>query len=299
MTLPMLGLAFGRRPPPAVVPLLAAACRWCRPRTIDPAAGRPDAILAPISFAERMRGSLPVALWATTAEEADSPIEQRAAAIVSDDLQIVDRAGTRGVLAAVERHAEHRQMMPPFVRERLRRARGLPAVCLLEQASDGLRWAGRPEPLGPDIVATAIACASAVAVRDWRLLLEALAWGAPCVTDAASAERVGAIPGTHVLVAEREPDHRTLATSLATDQELAARLSWAGRQLVERRHDAGRAAIRLVELLGLREHQATGAMFELSRLGTPSSSTIRSTFGDAIRSMPFDARREPCHCLRK
>src|SRR4029453_18578635 len=95
-------------------------------------------------------------------------------------------------------------------------------------------------------------CPSAAPGPDPARLLEAMAWGAPTVSDPASARRGGAVAGTHVLVGADADERRRPATELAADQALASRLSWAGRRLVEWRHDAGRAAMRLVELLGLR-----------------------------------------------
>jgi hypothetical protein len=173
----------------------------------------------------------------------------------------------------------------PFVRQRLRWARGLPEAAVLEQDSDGWRWPGLDEPLADDLVATAMACASAVAVTEPGRLLEAMAWGAPSVADPASAGRVGAEAGTHLLVGADAGERRRLAEDLAADRALASRLSWAGRRLVEWRHDAGRAAMRLVELLGLRPTLPQGAFasarLQLSLLGTPSDATIASRFAEA------------------
>jgi glycosyltransferase involved in cell wall biosynthesis len=171
------------------------------------------------------------------------------------------------------------------VRRRLRWARGLPEAAVLEQAEDGWRWPGRADPLADDLVPTAMACASAVAVTEPARLLEAMAWGAPTVSDPASARRVGAVAGTHVLVGADADERRRLATELAADQALASRLSWAGRRLVEWRHDAGRAAMRLVELLGLRPTLPEGAFaparLQLGLLGTPSDANITSRFAEA------------------
>jgi hypothetical protein len=88
-----------------------------------------------------------------------------------------------------------------------------------------------------------------------------------------------------VLVAAGPGQRRRLADDLAADRALASRLSWAGRRLVERRHDAGRAAMRVVELLGLRPTLPGGASasarLQLGLLGTPSDATIASRFAEA------------------
>ncbi|HZD67428.1 MAG TPA: hypothetical protein VFA45_00460, partial [Actinomycetes bacterium] len=137
MTLPLLGLALERRPPDSLVPLLVAMYRWCVPATLDPAAGRPAAVLATVASAGRVPAELPLALWTRSANEVGSAAGDRAAAIVSDEQAIADAAGRRGVLAASGDHARGRRPVSPFVRQRLRRARGLPEVAVLEQADDG------------------------------------------------------------------------------------------------------------------------------------------------------------------
>jgi hypothetical protein len=285
MTLPMLGLALERRPPSSLVPLLAAMYRWCVPATLDPAAGRPAAVLATAAVARRVPAGRPVALWTRSAEEVGSAAGDHAAAIVSDEPAVVDAAGERGVLAASGDHARNRRPLSPFVRSRLRRARGLPETAVLEQTDDGWRWSGLPERLEDDLVPTAIACASAVAVGEPVRLLEAMAWGAPCVSDRGSAEHVGAVPETHLLVDPGARSRTELAARLSADQELASRLSWAGRRLVEQRHDASRAAVRLAELLALRPSLPDGAFaparMQLSLLGTPDDARIASRFAEA------------------
>jgi hypothetical protein len=285
MTLPLLGLALDRRPPESLVPLLTALYRWCVPSTVEAGAPEPAAVMATVASARRVPAGRPLALWVGSAEEVGSAAAGRAAAILSDDPATMQAAGERGVLAPAADAAAGRSVVSPFVRRRLRRARGLPEAAVLEQAGDGWRWPGLAEPLADDLVPTAMACASAVAVTEPARLLEAMAWGAPTVSDPASARRVGAVAGTHVLVGADADERRRLATELAADQALASRLSWAGRRLVEWRHDAGRAAMRLVELLGLRPTLPEGAFasarLQLGLLGTPSDANITSRFAEA------------------
>jgi Glycosyl transferases group 1 len=285
MTLPLLGLALERRPPESLVPLLVALYRWCVPSTIEPGAPEPAAVLATVSSAGRVPAGRPLALWAGSAAEAASPAARRAAAIVADDPAVVEAAGDRGVPAPSGDHAAGRSPVSPYVRGRVRWARGLPEVAVLERDADGWRWPGLDGPLADDLVPTAMACASAVAVDRPDRLLEAMAWGAPCVGDPASAERVGAVDGTHLLVADSPAERGRLAAALAADRSLASRLSWAGRRLVERRHDAGRAAMALVGLLGLRPTLPGGAFasarLQLGLLGTPTDATIAGRFAEA------------------
>jgi hypothetical protein len=294
MTLPLLGLALERRPPESLVPLLAAMYRWCVPATLDPSVGRPAAVLATVASVGWAPAELPLALWARSAEEAASPVGDRAAAIVSDDPAVVAAAGHRGVFAASGNHARGRRPMSPFVRERLRRARGLPQVAVLEQADDGWSWPGLADPLSGELVATAVACASTVVVREPARLLEALAWAAPCVSEPGPAGQVGAVPQTHLLVGSSRRERLELAARLSADPELASRLSWAGRRLVERRHDAALAAMRLAELLAFRPSLPGGALatarLQLSLLGAGNDATIASRFTEATARVAGDSR---------
>ncbi len=275
MTLPLLGLALERRPPSSLEPLLVEARRWCRPLALDPAAGRPAAILARLPTAERLAGNTTLGLWTRSPAEAASPHGRRSAAIVSDVREVVERAGPRGVFAATGLHASGPRPMSPFVRERLRAGRRLPRVAILEQAADSWRWDGGGEPLDEDLVATAMGCASAVVATDPGSLLRALAWASPSVTGEATARELDAAPGREVLVAPQGGGRLELAVGLAGDPEQSAQLSWAGRRLVERWHDARWAALRLLDLLGLRpEPPESPVAMELALLGTPDGGPV-------------------------
>src|SRR5207237_316639 len=85
----------------------------------------------------------------------------------------------------------------PFVRQRLRRARGVPSDALLER-HEGDGWSyGRPgamKPLPNDLVETAMGIVAAVVVTEPGWLLRSMAWGAPTVSNAAAVATVGA-PG--------------------------------------------------------------------------------------------------------
>lgn len=277
MTLPILGLALERRSPSSLEPMLVAASRWCHPLALDPAAGRPAAILASLGAAERLPGTPALALWTRSPQEAASPVGLRAAAIVSDVREIVEEAGARGVFAASETHATGPRPMAPFVRARLRQSRGLPAGAILEQTTKGWRWNRAPGALEEDLVPTAMACASVVVASKPGRLLQALAWAAPCVTGEEAARSAGATAGVHVLVGSRAEERRELAHRLAADAELSAALSWAGRRLVERWHDVRHAALRLIDLLGLRPRPPESPVdLELALLGTPDGGPINA-----------------------
>jgi len=294
MTLPLLALALERSPSAALTLLLAAMFRWCVPAAIDPAAGDPAAVLTTVGAAGRAPQGCPLAVWAQSVEETGSKVAARAAAIVSVDPSVVAAAGDRGVLAPSGSHAHGRRPVSPFVRERLRRARGLSEVALLEQNDHGWRWPELPDPLPDDLIETAMACASAVVVAEPAWLLAALAWGAPCISDPDAAEQVGAIADLHLLVGQAPGERRELAGRLALDPGLASRLGWAGRRLVERHHDAARSAMRLAELLALRpsppEAATASARLQLGLLGAPGDARIAGRFAEATAALTAKER---------
>ncbi len=286
MTLPLLGLALGRQPVDALVPLLAAASRWCQPVAMDPALAQPAAILATAERVGCLANCVRMALWTRSPDEARTEIGSRMAAVVSDVPAVVDAAGERGVFASRDSGALSGRPVAPFVRERLRRARGLSDTAILAQTAAGWRWTGHPEPLSDDLVPTAMACASAVAVSEPRRVVEALAWGSPCVCDPASARQAGALPGTHLLISEDPIERLELASRLASDRALASRLSWAGWRFVEQRHDPDRAAARLVELLQLTSADPMGAWrLQLRLLGMPDGDRRADRYADATANL--------------
>jgi hypothetical protein len=70
---------------------------------------------------------------------------------------------------------------------------------------------------------------------------------------------------------------------------IAARLSWGGRMLVERRHDAGLAAATLVRRLGLGPASNLsahdGLALRLAELGTPADAHIVERAAEACNAL--------------
>lgn len=109
-------------------------------------------------------------------------------------------------------------------------------------------------------------------------LIGALAWGTPCVTDVETAVRFRVVADRDVLVADSVEARRRAAIEVATDAPLAARLSWAGRLLVETRHSPAMVAAALVRRLGLsaasRVPVPPPLAAALAQLGTPESAAV-------------------------
>jgi Glycosyl transferases group 1 len=260
---PVLELLVGPRVPAGVEGVLVCAARSCAPRAR--VAGRPgdDAVAA------RFATSLDAPGLDTAVDDASVPL-----AVVVDgafaDPAVLDRADVvlapagvpvplgEGSRAGIVRRLpqvdpwRHRPV-PPFVRAGWRRRLGFPDDFVVTFGYDaGTRVTARTVP-------TVLALASAAAVRgEHAALALALALGTPAVTDAATAEALGATDGDEVVVAGSDHDARAAAEELAGRPSECARLGRRGRELVERRHDPEVVARALLAGLGLEPAPAAG-----------------------------------------
>lgn len=289
--LPLLGLALTRRPPHESLPLLVALHEWCLPATLDPAAGKPAAVLATTEGLHLAPSGVRLALWAQ-AEDTASDAFRSADLVLSDDPAVVAMLGPRGLLAPTGRHIGHRRPMSPFVRARLRLERGLHPESLAVEREDG--WYFGPAdalaPIDHDVIETALGAAAAAAVTDPGWLLRAFAWGTPTVTTAATAALVGAGPGD-VLIGESADTRTAAAADLAGDEAQASRLSWRGYRRVEQL-DAERAALVFVDRLSLwpevppRPAPPTPTLeLALRLLGTPQDAHVRTRLAEATDTL--------------
>jgi hypothetical protein len=231
--LPTLGLVVNRPPSDGFAGLVTDLARWCRPVVIGNGMAPPAAWLS-ASPIDEAPSRAPLACWVDDADAIDTDAGRIAV--------------TRGRLdgLAVE-------CLSPFVRSRYRRARGLPERMVIDMAD-----------IPGDLAGTALALASAVIVGGDRVV-DALARGAPVVTDAASADAAGAGPDDVVIGGWAE------AEAIAADLHRAAALSANARALFDRRHDRGRAPRQVAAALGL----VRGAERALNELQTPWTSRVR------------------------
>jgi hypothetical protein len=299
VSLPRLGLLVGVEPPEALRRVLREVAD--RVRLVDglrPADDGP----APQTFlwyADPTRppaGSV-YAVWVSQAADLETDLASSAAVLLTDQPAVATLAGPAALLVPADRPlAAPARPILPFVRRRLRHARGLPATVIAR--GDGLSWywqvgdpngGGTPDPLPPELADTAAATASAV-VATGPALLTALAWGSPTVTDPGSAAQVGAVDGVHVVVVA-DPDRRhAAALDLAADDARSARIAWQGRQLVERRHDLHWTARELLRRLDLPQHPAGRlggvARDRLEELDTPPDSPARWRIESLVAALP-------------
>lgn len=254
-----VGLLVGLRRPPHwedVVRALSGVVEVCY--ADDPATASVDAWLA----------SSPAAPGLASAVAGGAPV-----AVITDEplagvIRVTTTPGDGVYFPPRGLDAARRVPVSPFVRFRWRRRAGLPETLVVDAADPDLSGDLRP---------TAFALASVV-VAGGEWLVEALAWGAACVTDTESAHAVGAQPGVEVLVARTEA--MAAARRLAADHRHAAALGRAGRRLVERRHDTGGAARALRRALGLEQRGGADPQARvaeaLDALWTPPGAAIRA-----------------------
>jgi hypothetical protein len=272
VTRPLLGLLVAPGTADRAAPLVRRLGRWCEPRALDVTTPPVAAVLATGPAVPGLAAVLddrpgPVAVWADDERElaGGGTVVGRADVVVTRSAAVALATGERGLALPAEA-VEAGAVAPvlPFVRERWRRRAGLDPALVVAVGVPGAT------PLPEAEVPTALAVAAAAVVAG-PSLVTALALGTPVVTDAASAERVGAEAGAEVLVV---PPAEALAAAhaLAADPVQAAALSRRARRLVERRFDLGPAASALAARLGLdRAPSSPAARLDaaLAELGTP------------------------------
>lgn len=273
--------------------LVRALAEHCRPtapdHTVTGAARLVSSPYAPEAVARQRQHRLPYGVVVRTADEVTHPVSETATVLVAltpEAAEVAEAGGAGERLLTLSPHAlRAREVLPvmPALRAAMRRVHRLP--------SDLVVSCGRPGAprLEAEDLATALRLAAAIDVVG-PLAVEALALGAPVVTDAATAELLGAEPNVHVVVANAGGSAEE-AARLAADPLRAARLARAGRQLVETRHDADRTASELVDRLCLPRPSHTPAApglrlgERLAELGTPTGHPIELQFADRLASL--------------
>lgn len=267
----LVSLLVAPEPPDELSALVAAMRPWCV-AVADESGVEPAAYVATstdaLDLKRALRSGKPVAIWARNAGEAARARDLGATVVLSclDDTAVEARGMRVPPCGGID--VDEIPAVLPFVRARHRRAGGLPDWMVVDF---------RETPINRELWPTALGVCAACVVTG-ELLLSALAWGAPAVTDAASAAMVGARDGVEVAVAA-DSDLLETATDIAADLARAAALSRAGRRLLERRYSRARVAPMLADLLGLQPSHADGAYARLeaalNRLQTPSTSFVR------------------------
>lgn len=279
---PILGLLMGLRRAPQWPDLVVALGAWCEPRLADRTGEPPAAYLASSADAPGMQAVLGRAAPVAVASPGDLPAGLAAAVVVWTGPVSEMPAGDHVVAcpATTLDDTSTRWPLTPFARARWRAARGLPDDLVVDAAA-----------LADEVRPTALALAAAVVARDAAEVVEALAWGAPCVTTAGVAAELGAVDGTHVVVADPAA-LREAARGLGADHRRGALIGRAGRRLAEQHCDRAVIARRIAGRLGLLScsDARPGAMerlnAQLDDLGTPPHARIRDRAREATRDLP-------------
>jgi hypothetical protein len=269
----------------ALVRGLATICRPTAPdHTIVGAAKLLSSPTAPESSRVHQHAGVPWGVVVRRADELDHPIARDAACVVVlGDADLAASVPAAVFLSTGAMRATEVLPVPPFVRQSLRRAHGLPDRMVVSVGRPGSR------PLDPGATDTALRVASVVDVTGPDAL-RAMAVGAPVVTDEATAALLGASHDVHVLVAGSATSQR-VADDLAADPVRCARLGRAGRQLVEERHDADRVARLLAQRLGLVTPSASPVAAglrlgeRLAELGTPARHPVEMQLADLLSGL--------------
>lgn len=295
---PSIGVA-GDHFPPALIRLLGEVGHWCRviALTADVAgpvdavvARRPGLLDAPQVVRARPRAT---AVWVDQPEDLARPVLASADVVLSDQPTLLETFGSKGLAVPRGGESPAGRWVAPHVRLRLRAARGLPTSLVVEHVDDGWQvWpGGRPLPV--TLTDTALASASAAVVTATDLLLSALAWGTPTVTDSETAVAAGAQAGRHVLVDDDAIRRRRRGLEVATDLATAAQLSWWGYRLVETWNSPNRAAAALVRRLGLGSASPlplpTPLAARLSEFDTPRDAVVVGQAEEACGPYPAAA----------
>ena len=266
--------------------LLARLARRHAVHAHDPGLGPPAAVLTrPASRWAPPRGEGRVAWWIE--HVADMP------AVVPDGVRLVlaprPVATAIGVVPGLEVVPSPSvdgtvwRPVAPFVRERWRRRLGLP-----DRLVAVVGTAGAP-PMDDDTAADALFLCSAAVVGPAHAL-RALALGTPAVCDATTAELLGAVDGTHVVVAGGE-EAGDAAADLAADLTRSSVLGRNARRLVEERHDIAECARRVavaLELPTVGEAPVAAVAAVLDDLGTPVDARVVARVAGAVGTLGPD-----------
>jgi hypothetical protein len=221
-------MAITPRDDPHLRRFLIAMGRSCSLRQAEPADAVAAWIVTDDSDQRLITTSVPVFVWTRDARRAATDWPPTAILLCAGQTA-GDEAG-RLVVPVPEPAVDTSTVtyVNPLLRARWRNRYGMPADLVVTLEADG-----RPRDLPIGLRDTALAVA-AVAVATGDAVLDALAWGAPTVSDSQTAERL--LLGEAAWVAP--PDQLVdAARNLARSQTRMSELSWAGRSLVEARFD--------------------------------------------------------------
>lgn len=226
-----------------------------------------------------------VVWWMDQVPPEISPSDQRWPQLVlSADPAVVDACRAQGLRSRISPLAEEEPEsapVPPFVRERVRRARGLGAGLLVHDAHNRWTW-NEDIPVDKDSVSTALAAAAAAYLSGEEFIVRALSWGCPVVAPQELIDRVGAVAGQQVLP-DDGTDPVTQLRRLVEDPRLTAALSREGRARYETAHSLMACADDVLRALGLAPRWPPSALeLRLDELDARRGGVQRRRFDEMV-----------------
>jgi hypothetical protein len=249
-----LGLSLGVAPPAALMTLVQEIGR--RVAVVDAGDTQPaDPVLIRIEWDRepQSRAGGDEVWWLDRGGPAvDVSPSRRPVLVLSSQHQVLEAARARAIPARIVPHVEvepESAPVAPFVRERVRRARGLGEGLLVEDAAGRWTWNETVE-VDPNLIPTTLAAAAAAYLSSPAAVVRAMSWGCPLVAPAATLDATGAIAGVESL-ADDGGDPVEQLRRLAADAPRSAGLSRAARGRYEAAHSVSACADDVMRALGL------------------------------------------------
>jgi hypothetical protein len=281
-----LAAHVGSDVPASLAAVLSAASSWADVVAASPQEPLPEGVRAHLYTSDVLppRPDGPYGVWLVPGWQ---PVDGSAV--------VVAEAGTPGLapgdlIVCMLPWPDRSRLLLPFTRSQCRLLRNLPESLVAVATPGGITWGAggtTPSRAPDDTWPTLAALASAVVARG-DLAWDALAWGAPTVTDPETARRLSLTPDEHVLVADDPTERRSLALALATDESRAAGLARRGWSAARSRRPE-EVAEQLCRRLGLAppaRHAPSGLTEALDVLGTPQDSLVRRRAREAVAALP-------------
>lgn len=284
--LPVLGLLVTDGPHRMRELLLAMGNR-CIPRYAGPGGVAEAAAYVVHSSPDVPPPGAPFALWLTPGADPSPVLAATARVLLTPDMSAVAAGSGPSRLEAVPARVDYRAVaVAPFVRRRIRTVRGLAADGVAAYEDGTWCWGGPDHRVADELVDTLCGLAAAVVATTPATAVRALAWGAPLVTDPATAGSIAATADHDCLVSSHRGGRAAAAREMASDDRTAARLGWRGRLLFESRHDLVAVADRVLDRLGLPPPAVAGDLgAALAALGTPMDALVRDRVARATSSL--------------
>lgn len=229
----------------------------------------------------------PVAWWLDDEPPPLSPADSRRPVIaVSDRPLLVDAARASGLPARIVPVGEvepESAPVPPFVRERIRRVRGLGPGLVVHDTDN--RWWYDGREIDRESSSSALAVAAVAGVSGPEELVRSMAWGCPTIAPGHVLAATGAEPGVDALAAGGVPLSQQLQ-EVAADVRLSAALSRAGRARYEAAHSLVRCVDEVLAALRLVTSWVPSAMqTRLHELDSRRGQDQRARFADMVSAV--------------